>query len=194
MVIILICAFARPTDLSLSLGFAISLVGVLLKIWVAGYGFNVMSLEPHGPYRFVRHPAMLGTFLALFGGVLASRSAELTCMLVLATVALFAWNTADESQTEALQIGSRGREYRLLVPAFLPSILPYGRGLIAAPPFSFPHALLRSKQRQISSVIALVLGYGLLYSMKDFAYAPLLQTTLAIVLSLLLLVRILLFA
>jgi protein-S-isoprenylcysteine O-methyltransferase Ste14 len=69
--------FSAPTLRSLAVGFPVSLLGLALRAWAAGYLAKNQRLATTGPYAYTRNPLYLGTLLVAAGMVVASRSAYL---------------------------------------------------------------------------------------------------------------------
>jgi protein-S-isoprenylcysteine O-methyltransferase Ste14 len=65
---------ADPTRLTLRAGLPVALAGVWIRAWAAGHLEKNQKLTTSGPYRWVRNPLYLGTFLAALGfGIAAGR-------------------------------------------------------------------------------------------------------------------------
>src|SRR5215207_1648362 len=58
---------ARPTQVSLLAGLAISLLGLLIRAWASGYLKKNMELTITGPYAHTRNPLYFGTFIMATG-------------------------------------------------------------------------------------------------------------------------------
>lgn len=83
---ILIAAFlwlAQPTWGSFLFGMFISLHGLGLRAWAAGFLEKNTRLADGGPYAFVRNPLYIGTLTAAAGFVIASRRWELAVLFAL---------------------------------------------------------------------------------------------------------------
>ncbi|HUI41554.1 MAG TPA: isoprenylcysteine carboxylmethyltransferase family protein [Terriglobia bacterium] len=65
---------ARPTPKLLLSGAALSLAGLALRAWAAGYLDKNRRLATGGPYAYTRNPLYLGSALMGLGGALAGRS------------------------------------------------------------------------------------------------------------------------
>ena len=81
------------------------------------------SIDPQGPYRFVRHPIYTGLLLAIFGsGVIAL--GEWRGLLALALVtAAFLRKIQIEERFLREQFGDAYQRYRREVPALIPGVL-----------------------------------------------------------------------
>ncbi len=74
--LIVMILFAKPTLLSLVIGFVIALLGELIRIWGVGYaGGETRTTGPvggsklvtNGPYAYVRNPLYIGNMLMYLG-------------------------------------------------------------------------------------------------------------------------------
>lgn len=65
---------AAPTRVSLWMGLPVALFGVWIRAWAAGHLEKNQKLTTSGPYRWVRNPLYVGTFLAAMGfGIAANQ-------------------------------------------------------------------------------------------------------------------------
>ena len=64
--------FARPTPVSLLLGSGLSVLGLFIRAWAAGFIRKDQQLATSGPYGYTRNPLYLGSFL--LGGAYLSVS------------------------------------------------------------------------------------------------------------------------
>jgi len=154
---------AEPTLRSLSVGAVVTLLGAALRVWAGGYRRQRQELFIAGPYRFVRHPRYLGSFLILLGVVIASRSFPVTAVLLLGVTLIYRRSFHSE---EALLLRASGPDfvnYRTQVSAFIPQMVPVAAGIDPAPMFSLKYAVFQRKRREIDTLAGLVLCFGLLY-------------------------------
>ena len=180
LIIILVCWLARPTNYSIGLGAIVSFIGIGLRIWTSGYPRDPVRFVVYGPYRFVRHPRLLGSFLMLLGVCVASRSSGAIVTMLLGTIVIFRSILHEEDHMLGRLAGSSFRDYSLHVSAFVPNIMPYARSADYPHRFSWGYAMLKSRRRQLDSTLVLVLGYAMLYGIKELARGGLLQTGLAL--------------
>lgn len=66
--------FAHPTRTSLAAGFAVAVVGELIRIWAAGHLEKSREVTRSGPYRWMRHPLYVGSSIMAAGIVIAAHS------------------------------------------------------------------------------------------------------------------------
>ena len=74
--------FASPSWTSLGAGAGIASVGEALRIWAAGHIRKGREVTASGPYRLIRHPLYLGSFVMGLGFVVAAAN------MVVATVVI----------------------------------------------------------------------------------------------------------
>jgi protein-S-isoprenylcysteine O-methyltransferase Ste14 len=110
---------ADPTRRSLVIGLPISLIGLLVRGWAAGYLAKDRELAVAGPYAYVRNPLYVGTLIAAFGFVLAARSMSLG--ILFAIVFLLVYLPAVELEEQHLrEIFPAYSAYAARVPRFVP--------------------------------------------------------------------------
>lgn len=66
-VLLVLIYFARPTVVSIVIGFAFVVVGESVRFWSSGLLLKTKELMTAGPYRYTRNPLYLGRFLILTG-------------------------------------------------------------------------------------------------------------------------------
>ena len=116
--------FARPSPLTLTVGGAIALIGVIVRGWASGHISKNERLATSGPYAHTRNPLYFGSFLIAAGFAVAAHWA-----LLLLVVAFFALIYAPTMQRERANIAGRFPEayeaYAANVPAFVPRPTPW---------------------------------------------------------------------
>ena len=116
--------FARPTPLTLAVGGAIALFGVLVRAWASGHISKNERLATSGPYAHTRNPLYFGSFLIAAGFAIAAHWA-----LLLVVVAFFVFIYAPTMQRERANIAARFPDayesYAANVPAFVPRPTPW---------------------------------------------------------------------
>jgi hypothetical protein len=116
--------FANPTPLTLGVGGAIALIGVIIRGWASGHISKNERLATTGPYAHTRNPLYFGSFLIAAGFAIAAHWA-----LLLVVVAFFVLIYAPTMQRERANIAGRFPEayeaYSANVPAFVPRPTPW---------------------------------------------------------------------
>jgi hypothetical protein len=116
--------FAAPTPLTLAVGGAIALIGVIIRGWASGHISKNERLATTGPYAHTRNPLYFGSFLIAAGFAISAHWA-----LLLVVVAFFVLIYAPTMQRERANIAGRFPEayetYSANVPAFVPRPTPW---------------------------------------------------------------------
>ena len=116
--------FAQPTALTLAVGGAVALTGVLIRAWASGHISKNQRLATTGPYAHTRNPLYFGSFLIAAGFAVAVHWA-----LLLLVVAFFVLIYAPTMERERANIAGRFPEayetYAANVPAFVPRPTPW---------------------------------------------------------------------
>lgn len=134
--LILMVWFARPTPVSMILGFCILVAGEALRLWgvsIAGSETRTTGsvggtyLITNGPFAFVRNPLYLGN-MCMYGGV-GVMSLALFPWLVLVALAWFYMQysliVSKEEEYLVLTFGGEYQAYCGAVRRFLPRLTPY---------------------------------------------------------------------
>jgi protein-S-isoprenylcysteine O-methyltransferase Ste14 len=66
--------YSAPTWRTLSTGFAVAVVGEVIRMWAAGHLEKSREVTRSGPYRFTRHPLYLGSSFIAVGVMVAGNS------------------------------------------------------------------------------------------------------------------------
>lgn len=115
---------ARPTLLTLVVGSAIALAGLLVRAWAAGHIVKNDRLATTGPYAHTRNPLYFGSFLIAAGFAIAAHWSLL--LLVIAFFVLIYGPTIRDER-----VGIRARfpdaydEWERNVPSFVPRPTPW---------------------------------------------------------------------
>jgi protein-S-isoprenylcysteine O-methyltransferase Ste14 len=155
--------FADPTFQSIQIGGVVSVVGVLLRVLASGYKADGKNPMLFGPYRYVRQPLLLGTFLVALGIALASRQA-LLAFILLPILAILYWQSA--KQEEARLKHMWGLSYFQLagsIPMFVPSLFPAQYPKLSSQPFSLRQSLVKDPNKEIYTFLLIGMAYGVFY-------------------------------
>lgn len=80
---------ARPTWLSLGLGLAIAVAGLLVRALASGHVRKNEELTVTGPYAYTRNPLYLGSLMLAIGFGIASRSPWVAFIIVVLFLAIY---------------------------------------------------------------------------------------------------------
>jgi protein-S-isoprenylcysteine O-methyltransferase Ste14 len=158
---------ADPTHDSFLLGLSLSVTGLLLRMFTAGFQRDPHKFEIAGPFRFVRHPFHFAMFLIMLGICIAARAKWAAIYVLLGVLTLYRRRCKLEDDAHERLLGPRYREYKAYVSAFIPNILPMPS---SAPEKFSVHRLLTTKDRPELDIAAfIIVGYGALYVVKGWA-------------------------
>jgi protein-S-isoprenylcysteine O-methyltransferase Ste14 len=153
--------FAQPTWISLSAGFAVAAVGVLIRALASGHIRKNAELATTGPYAYTRNPLYLGSIIIAAGFIIAARN----LWIGIGALAMFAFIylpviTAEEKYLRSTFPGYDG--YAKEVPRFLPRITPYrGEAEVDESSARFSSALYL-RHREYNAALGAVLMLGAL--------------------------------
>lgn len=117
--------FARPEPLTLGIGGAIAVIGLLIRAWASGHIRKNQNLAISGPYSYTRNPLYLGSFILGVGFTMAAG----VWWLGLIFIALFLGIYLPVMRVEASELtqifGEEYHEYAGRVPLFFPRLTAY---------------------------------------------------------------------
>ncbi len=155
--------FQEATPASLITGFAVAVVGELIRFWGVSWAGSETrttnevggsNLVISGPFAYVRNPLYIGNILIYLG--LGIMSFALFPYLQLGALLYFSFQyhfiVKEEENYLHKTFGSFYNEYVKNVPRFLPRLLPYKNPEIVQPVFK-PKEGLRSERRTLQALI-----------------------------------------
>jgi protein-S-isoprenylcysteine O-methyltransferase Ste14 len=150
--------FARPNPLTLGIGAAIALVGVLMRAWAAGHIVKNNRLATTGPYAHTRNPLYFGSFLIACGfAIIASP----WLLLAVGAFWLAVYGPVIRKEREHISglYPETYAEWSRHVPAFVPRPMPWREGNEGErAPFSAA-LYMRHREWQAGLVYVIVLGW-----------------------------------
>lgn len=120
---------ARPSIWTLVIGGGAAALGLALRVWATGYLVKNERFTREGPYRWVRHPLYLGTWLIATGALVAGLGPHAPqpwalLLLVAFQLAFFGYYLPRKDAKETARLtrlyGEPYLQYRALVPSFGP--------------------------------------------------------------------------
>jgi protein-S-isoprenylcysteine O-methyltransferase Ste14 len=155
---------ARPRPLTLAVGGAVAVLGLLLRAWASGHIRKNAELAVSGPYAHTRNPLYLGSFVLGLGfTVAASSSLWLFLMLGGLFASLFLGIYLPVMHVEATTLaelfGDDYRRYASAVPLLFPRLTPYRAAEGPAVKFD---ASLYLRYREYRAALGLLLAWGVL--------------------------------
>ncbi len=117
---LLILFVAKPTILSYWIGFVVVLLGEAIRTWAAGYIEKDETLVKNGPYRLVRNPLYLGSFLIGLGAVIIGHSLWFLLAFILLFLGTYLPTIFREERFLAQKFTTAYLNYQKIVPSFFP--------------------------------------------------------------------------
>jgi protein-S-isoprenylcysteine O-methyltransferase Ste14 len=128
-------------------------LGEALRIWAAGHLRKDQSLTTGGPYRWIRNPLYLGSFLIAIGFCLVAGS--IWVWILVAAYFLVCYLPVIRYEEKALseKFPNDYREYADAVPGLYPHWKPYGK---SSSKFSIRQAF---RNKEYNALLGILLGY-----------------------------------
>jgi protein-S-isoprenylcysteine O-methyltransferase Ste14 len=127
----LMLVLSRPSPLTVTIGFAVAVVGEAIRFWAAGHLLKTEELVTSGPYRFTRNPLYLGRLLIFVGLAIMARLpyGANWLVLVLGCAVFFGYYMRRKERVEPDRLrrkhGEAFERYFRAVPALFPTVHPY---------------------------------------------------------------------
>jgi len=122
---IIFLIFAHPEFISLSIGGAIAVVGILIRAWASGHIRKNQNLAVSGPYSFTRNPLYLGSFVLGLGFTIASGVWWLAVIFIVLFLGIYLPVMRLEAKELTALFGEEYAEYARRVPLFSPRFKAY---------------------------------------------------------------------
>jgi protein-S-isoprenylcysteine O-methyltransferase Ste14 len=113
-------ALARPSATSCTLAAVVVFGGIAIRLWAAGFLVKGGELCTDGPYRSIRHPLYLGSFLAALGICVITNSIWGWAVILPLFVLVYAAQVIAEERDLRARYGRAHDEWASRVPLFLP--------------------------------------------------------------------------
>ena len=175
--LLLMLIFQQSTPLTLIIGFAIALVGELMRFWGVSWagsetrttgGVGGTFLIISGPFAYVRNPLYVGNILMYLG--LGIMSFALFPYLQIVAIVFFLFQyyyiVREEEKYLLKKFKDDYKDYCKHVPAFFPRLLPYKNSSIVQPPYN-PKAGFRSEKRSLQAFIGISLLLIILWLIRS---------------------------
>ena len=113
---------AHPTPMTNALGAVLVALGLVVRVWAAGVLEKGSGLCIDGPYRWVRHPLYLGSFVAAVGLCVMANSVWGWLIILPVFIILYWGQMMHEERRLAREFGGLHAEYARTVPMILPML------------------------------------------------------------------------
>jgi protein-S-isoprenylcysteine O-methyltransferase Ste14 len=121
---------ARPSWISIAVGVAIAIPGILLRAFASGHVKKNEELTTTGPYAYVRNPLYLGSLIMAIGFAVAARSGWVLLVMVATFFAIYLPVILSE-ESFLRQNFPAFAEYAQNVPRLLPRLRALDQGAAA---------------------------------------------------------------
>jgi protein-S-isoprenylcysteine O-methyltransferase Ste14 len=148
---------SEPTPLLFLAGTCVSLLGIGIRFWAAGYLEKAQKLTTSGPYSYTRNPLYAGSFLMLVGFTLAGGNWLAGVVVLVLFVAFYVPTVHREEMELRNGFPEAFDRYAAQVPRFLPRLTPYHA---EAGVFRFEQLV---RNREYNSLIGCAVGYLMIY-------------------------------
>jgi protein-S-isoprenylcysteine O-methyltransferase Ste14 len=119
---------ARPRPLTLMLGGAVAVCGLLVRAWASGHIRKNDALAISGPYAYTRNPLYLGTFILGWasrrGGGRLAAVLRARCLFARLFLGIYLPVMRVEASTLAQLFGEDYERYAAAVPLLFPRLTP----------------------------------------------------------------------
>jgi protein-S-isoprenylcysteine O-methyltransferase Ste14 len=117
--------FAKPALVTLIIGGAIAILGLLIRAWASGHIRKNQNLAVSGPYAYTRNPLYLGSFVLGVGFTIASGVWWLGLIFIVLFLGIYLPVMRVEAGDLTQLFGEEYEEYAGRVPLFLPRLTSY---------------------------------------------------------------------
>jgi protein-S-isoprenylcysteine O-methyltransferase Ste14 len=136
-------------------------VGEGLRIWAAGHLRKDQSLATGGPYRWIRNPLYLGSFLIALGFCLIGGSIWIWIIVTAYFLLCYLPVIRYEENVLAEKFPNDYQKYKNEVPGLYPGFKPYSS---ADSKFSLQQAI---RNKEYNAILGILLGYACLIFLRS---------------------------
>ncbi|MFB0564104.1 MAG: isoprenylcysteine carboxylmethyltransferase family protein [Candidatus Aminicenantaceae bacterium] len=122
--IILVILLSKPNWISILSGFALCLLGLLIRTWAAGHLKKEKELTVSGPYRYTRNPLYLGNVIVGISVVIGSYSWWALTIFVVYVLLFYPSAVKREKYRMKELFPEKYEKYSEKVPLFFPTLKP----------------------------------------------------------------------
>ena len=122
---IVFLVFAQPELITLAIGGAVAVIGILIRAWASGHIRKNQNLAVSGPYSFTRNPLYLGSFVLGLGFTVASGVWWLALLFIILFLGIYLPVMRLEAKELTALFGEEYAEYARRVPLLFPDFKAY---------------------------------------------------------------------
>jgi protein-S-isoprenylcysteine O-methyltransferase Ste14 len=175
--LLLMLIFQQSTPLTLIIGFAVALIGELIRFWGVSWagsetrttgGVGGTFLIISGPFAYVRNPLYVGNILIYLGlGIMSfALFPYLQIVAILFFLLQYYFIVKEEEKHLAEKFKSDYQNYVKHVHAFFPRLTPYKNPQIIQPPYN-SKAGLKSETRSLQAFLGISLLLIILWLIRS---------------------------
>ena len=175
--LLLMLIFQESTPLTLIIGFAVALIGELIRFWGVSWagsetrstgGVGGTFLIISGPFAYVRNPLYFGNILLYLGlGIMSfALFPYLQIIAIIFFLIQYYFIVGEEEKYLREKFKDDYKDYCKHVPAFFPRLFPYKNSSIVQPPRN-PKAGFRSEKRSLQAFIGISLLLIILWLIRS---------------------------
>jgi len=175
--LLLMLIFQESTPLTLIIGFAVALIGELIRFWGVSWAGSETRSTGHvggtfliisGPFAYVRNPLYFGNILLYLGlGIMSfALFPYLQIIAIIFFLVQYYFIVGEEEKYLREKFKDDYKDYCKNVRAFLPRLFPYKNLSIVQPPRN-PKAGFRSEKRSLQAFIGISLLLIILWLIRS---------------------------
>lgn len=155
---ILLVFIAKPTPGAFWIGLPFTLIGVVIRLWSAGYLTKMSGLVTAGPFAFCRNPLYIGSFFISVGYFIMCNRID---VWIVGTVLFWLFHGGAVVYEEQL-LREKFKEEYIQYCKSVPRFLPFPQRFARNGSFSLKRIMTNNEYRSVLSTMILLALFGLM--------------------------------